>query len=75
MSSESSEVDWSLHVSGASLIRVPGGARAMTCESSWPALPHSNRETKKNPAFAGLSSFTERSILLLSFSFFSAPRL
>jgi hypothetical protein len=28
---------------------------------------------KKNPACAGSSSFTERSILLLSFSFFSAP--
>jgi hypothetical protein len=40
---------------------------------SWPAFRYSNRETKKNPAFAGLSSFTERSILLFSFSFFSAP--
>jgi hypothetical protein len=32
-------------------------------------------QAKKNPAFAGSSSFTERSILLLSFSFFSAPHL
>jgi hypothetical protein len=31
--------------------------------------------SKKNPAFAGSSSFTERSILLLSFSFFFAPHL
>ena len=34
-----------------------------------------NPETKKNPAYAGSSSFTERSILLLSFSLFSAPHL
>jgi hypothetical protein len=31
------------------------------------------RRAKKNPACAGSSSLTERSILLLSFSFFSAP--
>ena len=44
-------------------------------QSGWRTFVHANRESKKNPAFAGSSSFTERSILLLSFSFFSAPHL
>lgn len=44
-------------------------------QSGWQTFAHANPESKKNPAFAGSSSFTERSILLLSFSFFSAPHL
>jgi hypothetical protein len=46
----------------------------MRCDRAG-GVPRSNLENKKNPAFAGSSSFTERSILLLSFSFFSAPHL
>jgi len=50
-------------------------ARGDDPQSGWPADLYSSRESKKNPAFAGSSSFTERSMLSRSFLLFSAPHL
>ena len=48
-------------------------ARGESLRSGWRPFLYSNLENKKNPALAGSSSFTVRSMLSRSFSFFCAP--